>query len=91
MWIDQRYSLLTGNNLNPRGFNLDLENGLLIDDPQGQWLAPREAELSELRRFAPRIGSAEALGEKAEHPKQVRKFLRRLRYSRLEPLIKRVL
>jgi len=91
VWIDQRYSLLTGNNLNPRGFNLDLENGLLIDDPQGQWLAPREAELSELRRFAPRIGSAEALGEKAEHPKQVRKFLRRLRYSRLEPLIKRVL
>ncbi|MBP0645323.1 hypothetical protein J8J17_26380, partial [Mycobacterium tuberculosis] len=39
VWVDQRYSLLTGNNLNPRGFNLDLENGLLIDDPHGQWLA----------------------------------------------------
>jgi len=31
------------------------------------------------------------LGVKAEHPKPVRKLLRRLRYSRLEPLIKRVL
>jgi len=91
VWVDQRYSLLTGNNLNPRGFNLDLENGLLIDDPQGQWLAPREAELNGLRRHAPMIGSAEALGVKAEHPKEVRKFLRRLRFSRLEPLIKRVL
>jgi len=50
VWVDQRYSMLTGNNLNPRGFNLDLENGLLIDDPHGQWLAPREAELSDLRR-----------------------------------------
>jgi len=91
VWVDQRYSLLTGNNLNPRGFNLDLENGLLIDDPQGQWLVPRAVELEGIRRHAPQIDTADELGEKAEHPKEVRKFLRRLRYSRLEPLIKRVL
>ncbi|WP_313646265.1 CDP-diacylglycerol--serine O-phosphatidyltransferase [Pseudomonas sp.] len=91
VWVDLRYSLLTGNNLNPRGFNLDLENGLLIDDPHGQWLAPRAQELAGLRRHAPLLTSAAQLGEKAEHPKQVTKLLRRLRYSRLEPLIKRVL
>ncbi|MBH3360895.1 CDP-diacylglycerol--serine O-phosphatidyltransferase [Pseudomonas guariconensis] len=91
VWIDERYSLLTGNNLNPRGFNLDLENGLLIDDPQGQWLAPREAELERIRRHAPRLSSAEELGEAGEHPREVLKLLRRLRYSRLEPLIRRVL
>ncbi|MFV7440130.1 CDP-diacylglycerol--serine O-phosphatidyltransferase [Pseudomonas vlassakiae] len=91
VWVDQRYSLLTGNNLNPRGFNLDLENGLLIDDPHGQWLVPRAVELEGIRRHAPQIGTVDELGEKAEHPKEVRKFLRRLRYSRLEPLIKRVL
>ncbi|MFJ4353554.1 CDP-diacylglycerol--serine O-phosphatidyltransferase [Pseudomonas sp. NPDC089428] len=91
VWVDQRYSLLTGNNLNPRGFNLDLENGLLIDDPHGQWLVPRAVELEAIRRHAPQIGTASELGEKAEHPKEVRRFLRRLRYSRLEPLIKRVL
>jgi CDP-diacylglycerol--serine O-phosphatidyltransferase len=43
MWIDQRYTLLTGNNLNPRAFRLDLENALLIDDPQGELLEPRGA------------------------------------------------
>ncbi|MBA5709020.1 CDP-diacylglycerol--serine O-phosphatidyltransferase [Pseudomonas fulva] len=91
VWVDERYSLLTGNNLNPRGFNLDLENGLLIDDPLGQWRGPCEQELSALREHAPAIASAHALGVKAEHPKPVRKLLRRLRYSRLEPLIKRVL
>ncbi|MGR3991749.1 CDP-diacylglycerol--serine O-phosphatidyltransferase [Pseudomonas sp. 1121_17] len=91
VWIDQRYSLLTGNNLNPRGFNLDLENGLLIDDPLGQWLAPREKELQALRHHAPALRSASELGEPGEHPQQVRKFLKRLRFSRLEPLIKRVL
>ena len=91
LWIDQRFSLLTGNNLNPRGFNLDLENGLLIDDPAGQWLVPRDVELTGIRRHARKIDSAAELGVKAEHPKEVRKLLRRLRYSRLEPLIKRVL
>ncbi|PZQ41379.1 MAG: CDP-diacylglycerol--serine O-phosphatidyltransferase [Pseudomonas putida] len=91
VWVDQRYSLLTGNNLNPRGFNLDLENGLLIDDPQGQWRVPRDRELESIRRHAPKIAAAQALGLKAEHPAQVRKLLRRLRYSRLAPLIKRVL
>lgn len=91
LWIDQRYSLLTGNNLNPRGFNLDLENGLLIDDPAGQWFVPRDVELTGIRQHARKIDSAAELGVKAEHPKEVRKLLRRLRYSRLEPLIKRVL
>ncbi|HDS1819729.1 TPA: CDP-diacylglycerol--serine O-phosphatidyltransferase [Pseudomonas putida] len=91
LWIDQRFSLLTGNNLNPRGFNLDLENGLLIDDPEEQWLVPRDVELAGIRRHARKIDSAAELGVKAEHPKEVRKLLRRLRYSRLEPLIKRVL
>ncbi|WEL53412.1 CDP-diacylglycerol--serine O-phosphatidyltransferase [Pseudomonas kermanshahensis] len=91
LWIDQRYSLLTGNNLNPRGFNLDLENGLLIDDPAGQWWVPRDVELTGIRQHARKIDSAAELGVKAEHPKEVRKLLRRLRYSRLEPLIKRVL
>ena len=36
MWVDQRYTLLTGNNLNPRAFRLDLENALLIDDQIGR-------------------------------------------------------
>jgi len=44
-----------------------------------------------LRRHAPLLTSAAQLGERAEHPKQVTKLLRRLRYSGLEPLIKRVL
>jgi Phosphatidylserine/phosphatidylglycerophosphate/cardiolipin synthases and related enzymes len=49
MWIDQRYTLLTGNNLNPRAFRLDLENALLIDDPKGELLEPRRKSW---RRFS---------------------------------------
>ncbi|WP_081951643.1 CDP-diacylglycerol--serine O-phosphatidyltransferase [Pseudomonas cremoricolorata] len=91
MWVDQRYSLLTGNNFNPRGFNLDLENALLIDDPEGAWLEPRHRELEGIRRHTQLIEHPAELGEKGDHPKKVRTFLRRLRYTRLGPLIKRVL
>jgi CDP-diacylglycerol--serine O-phosphatidyltransferase len=28
LWVDQCYALMTGNNLNPRAFRLDLENAL---------------------------------------------------------------
>ena len=34
IWVDNQYILLTGNNLNPRAWRLDAENGLLIHDPK---------------------------------------------------------
>ena len=36
IWVDDNYILLTGNNLNPRAWRLDAENGLFIHDPQHQ-------------------------------------------------------
>ncbi len=39
MWVDDKWMLLTGNNLNPRAWRLDLENAILIHDPK-QELAP---------------------------------------------------
>lgn len=32
MWVDDKWMLLTGNNLNPRARRLDLENAILIHD-----------------------------------------------------------
>lgn len=34
IWIDQNWQLITGHNLNPRSWNLDLENAILIHDPK---------------------------------------------------------
>lgn len=39
MWVDDKWMLLTGNNLNPRAWRLDLENAILIHDPK-QELTP---------------------------------------------------
>ncbi|MBH3422256.1 CDP-diacylglycerol--serine O-phosphatidyltransferase [Pseudomonas gessardii] len=91
MWVDERYTLLTGNNLNPRAFRLDLENALLIDDPQGQWLAPRRSELAEIFRHATRIQGYQQLQTLVDYPEAVGKFLRRVSRVRVERLLYRIL
>jgi CDP-diacylglycerol---serine O-phosphatidyltransferase len=44
LFIDDDVAVLTGNNLNPRAWTLDLENGLIVRDPAGLMRAKHEAE-----------------------------------------------
>ncbi|POA21884.1 CDP-diacylglycerol--serine O-phosphatidyltransferase [Pseudomonas sp. FW300-N1A1] len=91
MWVDERYTLLTGNNLNPRAFRLDLENALLIDDPKGELSEPRRGELAEIFRHARRIENYQHLETLPEYPPAVSKFLRRVSRVRIERLLYRIL
>ncbi|WP_415762422.1 CDP-diacylglycerol--serine O-phosphatidyltransferase [Pseudomonas sp. CP4] len=91
MWIDQRYTLLTGNNLNPRAFRLDLENALLIEDPKGEWLEPRATELENIFRHTTRIDSFQTLETLPDYPAGVAKFLKRVSRVRIERLLYRIL
>ena len=84
MWIDQRYTLLTGNNLNPRAFRLDLENALLIDDPKGELLEPRGNEVVEIFRHTRRIERYQDLETLPDYPTGVAKFLKRVSRVRIE-------
>ncbi|UVJ41748.1 CDP-diacylglycerol--serine O-phosphatidyltransferase [Pseudomonas sp. LS1212] len=87
VWVDQRYTLLTGNNLNPRGFRLDLENALLIDDPQAEWAVQRDEELAQLSRHTRRVDNYSALDSPSDYPPQVRTLLRRVRCARIGRLL----
>ncbi|MNY34625.1 CDP-diacylglycerol--serine O-phosphatidyltransferase [compost metagenome] len=91
MWIDRRYTLLTGNNLNPRAFRLDLENALLLDDPHGELLEPRRKELAEIFQHTRRIEHFQNLETLAEYPAGVAKFLKRVSRVRIERLLYRIL
>jgi CDP-diacylglycerol--serine O-phosphatidyltransferase len=91
LWSDERYTLLTGNNLNPRAFQLDLENAVLIDDPKGEWLEPRAGELALLMRNTHRVGKFDELDTLSEYPLGVRTFLRRVSRVRVERLLYRIL
>ena len=91
LWIDDNYSLMTGNNLNPRAFRLDLENALLIHDPKNELAAQRQAELESIYQKTQKIKHYTALQKLADYPQDVRKFLSRLSKTMMDKLAYRVL
>ncbi|MBJ3817017.1 CDP-diacylglycerol--serine O-phosphatidyltransferase [Shimwellia pseudoproteus] len=91
MWVDDEWILLTGNNLNPRAWRLDLENAILIHDPQHQLAATREEELNTIRTHTHIVNHYRDLQSIAEYPVKVRKLIRRLRRIRVDRLISRIL
>lgn len=91
MWVDDKWMLLTGNNLNPRAWRLDLENAILIHDPQRQLTTQREKELELIRQHTTVVKHYRDLQSIADYPIKVRKLIRRLRRIRIDRLISRIL
>ena len=91
IWIDQEYTIITGNNLNPRAFRLDLENALIIHDPQLQILAQRQHELASIYQHTSALQHYQQLQSLDDYPASVQKLLRRLSRARLDRLAYRVL
>ncbi len=91
IWVDEEWQLLTGNNLNPRAWRLDLENALLIHDPVQALRAQREKELKQIRTHTQVIQHFIELESISDYPIKVRKLIRRLRRIRIDRLINRIL
>jgi CDP-diacylglycerol--serine O-phosphatidyltransferase len=91
MWVDDEWMLLTGNNLNPRAWRLDLENAILIHDPKHELAAQRDRELELIRTHTTVVRHYRDLQSIADYPVKVRKLIRRLRRIRIDRLISRIL
>lgn len=91
MWVDDEWQLITGNNLNPRAWRLDLENAVLIHDPHQELAAQREKELTLIRQHTTVVNHFRELESIADYPAKVRKLIRRLRRIRIDRLISRIL
>ncbi|NIG88420.1 CDP-diacylglycerol--serine O-phosphatidyltransferase [Serratia symbiotica] len=91
MWIDDEWQLITGNNLNPRAWRLDLENAILIHDPKQEMREQRHKELECIRTHTTVVGNYLELQSIQQYPSKVRKLIRRLRRIRLDKLISRIL
>jgi len=91
MWVDDEWILLTGNNLNPRAWRLDLENAVLIHDPKHELAAQRDKELELIRTHTTIVNHYRDLQSIADYPVKVRKLIRRLRRIRIDKLISRIL
>lgn len=91
LFVDDDVAVLTGHNLNPRAWSLDLENGLLLRDPSRLLHAQHQAEWASLKRHARRLTDYLALESPRHYPDEVRKQLKRLNRTRLDRLVNRLL
>jgi CDP-diacylglycerol--serine O-phosphatidyltransferase len=90
MWVDDKWMLLTGNNLNPR---LASGSGKRHPYPRSkQELTPqRDKELELIRTHTTVVKHYRDLQSIADYPVKVRKLIRRLRRIRIDRLISRIL
>ncbi|MEJ4045303.1 CDP-diacylglycerol--serine O-phosphatidyltransferase [Erwinia sp. SLM-02] len=91
LWVDDEWIMVTGNNLNPRAWRLDLENAILIHDPLQQLSDQRDRELNLIRQHTTVVQHFRDLESIADYPVKVRKLIRRLRRIRIDRLISRIL
>ncbi|HBZ17300.1 CDP-diacylglycerol--serine O-phosphatidyltransferase [Pantoea sp. NPDC088449] len=91
IWVDDEWMMITGNNLNPRAWRLDLENAVLIHDPLNELAEQREKELALIRQHTSVVQHFRELESISDYPAKVRKLIRRLRRIRIDRLISRLL
>ena len=91
MFIDRNYALITGNNLNPRAWGLDLENGLLITDSNHVMQDKFTHEQQYLLKHTTKLTSAKDLEDIDNYPLHVQKILKKVKRLRASILIKQLL
>lgn len=91
MFIDRNLSVITGNNLNPRAWALDLENGLFINDPNHLLSEKFMHEKQYILHHTTKITSVDQLDSFDSYPEQVQKILKKVRRLRASFIIKKLL
>ncbi len=91
LFVDNNYALITGNNLNPRAWSLDLENGIIISDPAHHLQEKFIHEQQYLLRQTTRIKSEDELESIDNYPPEVVKILKKVKRLRASIFIKQLL
>ena len=89
--VDEQLTLITGSNLNPRAWALDLENGLLLQDPSGQLVGPFAEERQQILEHTSRLNHFSELERLDDYPDAVRRLLVRLQRFKAHLLLKQLL
>ena len=91
IWVDDEWMMITGNNLNPRAWRLDLENAILVHDPKHELQQQIKQELTTIREKTALVTHFQQIQASQFYPKQVHKLIKRLSRIRVDRIIKRLL
>jgi len=91
MSSDDSTHLITGHNINPRAWSLDLENGVLIKDPK-QLLKPKfDSELNYILTHTKRVNHFEEIENINDYPDAAKKLMKNVKRAKLDAILNRLL
>lgn len=91
IWVDGSYMLLTGNNLNPRAWKLDLENAILIHDKNKLLQEQTQQEITKILEHTLFVGSYKQIDKIDIYPPSVKKLLKRIKRVKADHLLNQIL
>ncbi len=91
IWVDKRYMLITGNNLNPRAWKLDLENAILIQDHYHHLTEQFEKEAENILQHTQLICTYKQLEKVENYPEAVQKLMRKITRVKADRVLKQIL
>lgn len=91
VWVDKRYMLITGSNLNPRAWSLDLENAILIQDKHYHLKAQFEKEAENILQRTQLICTYRQLEKAEDYPEAAQKLIRKITRVKADRVLKQIL
>lgn len=91
IFIDRHLAIITGNNLNPRAWALDLENGLFVHDPNHLMQEKFMHEKQYILHHTTKIMTVNDLESFDSYPEQVQKILKKVHRLRASFILKKLL
>ena len=91
IWVDKRYMFITGNNLNPRAWKLDLENGIFIQDHYHHLTPQFEQEVANILQHTQLICTYKQLEKFEDYPEAVQKLMRKITRVKADRVLKQIL
>ncbi|MBU2870716.1 CDP-diacylglycerol--serine O-phosphatidyltransferase [Colwellia sp. E2M01] len=89
--VDDRFHLITGSNLNPRAWALDLENGLVLDDKSQSLLQDTNNELDGILANTTKVINHADIDSVTDYPEKPQKLLKKIRAAQIDRVLKRLL
>ncbi|WP_087017480.1 CDP-diacylglycerol--serine O-phosphatidyltransferase [Thaumasiovibrio subtropicus] len=91
LWVDKQFMMITGNNLNPRAWKLDLENAILVNDKHQLIAEQKQQEIDTILTHTRLVGSYLDIEDISSYPLPVKKLLKRLRRFRADHILNQIL
>ena len=88
---DKKHYLITGSNLNPRAWSLDLENGLLLHDPEQVWEQQFADEREHILQHTNQLYHYSQIESLKDYPMAVKKILTRIKRLKADFFLRRIL